>query len=83
MAGRPRTRLADWLVAEALDVLRDSGSMPPDGPRIALSMLAPDCEHTPEAIEMAMRQLARHPDVVTGSGVVAHRIATNGGGVHA
>lgn len=81
MAGKPRTQLADWLVAEALDVLRDGGSMPPEALRIALSMLT-DSELAPEAIEMAMRRLARHPDVVTGSGLVAHRIATNGSRVH-
>jgi hypothetical protein len=84
MPGRPRTRLAERLVAEALELLAGlERPVFPDALRDVLHRLA-DSELEHEAVEIAMRRLARHPLIVVGAdGLIAHRVLTNGHGAHA
>jgi hypothetical protein len=60
MAGRPRTRRARELTAQAVTILRGSGSAWPLDELLAA--VAPDAE--PAVLRIARRQLVGHPCVV-------------------
>jgi hypothetical protein len=84
VAGRPRTRLAERLVAEAVELLRETGR--PVYPDVLYAVLSRDATTQVEldAAAMAMRRLRDHPLIAIGAdGLIAHRVLTNGTGVHA